>query len=78
MKRYRRTKLCLIMTAVIYLSMPVIAGALEIGDLTGPRIYPESLHSFLYQVGWEFTEHEAKEPRYPFGDPDRPWFYFLD
>ncbi|MEX0652504.1 MAG: hypothetical protein WD534_16295 [Phycisphaeraceae bacterium] len=67
--------------ATTYLVLPVVSGALEIGDRLGPRIYPVGLHSFLYLIGWELTDHQAVKPRIPFGSPgnrSRPWFYGLE
>jgi hypothetical protein len=60
--------------------LPVIAGAFEIGDRLGPRIYPTNLHDALYRIGWETTDHQAMKPRIPFhhGSRARPWFYGLD
>lgn len=63
-----------------YVALPIIAGAFEIGDRLGPRIYPPGLHDALCRIGWEMTDHQAVKPRIPFhhGSKVRPWFYGLD
>lgn len=63
----------------VYLSLPIIAGAFELGDRRGPRVYPISLHAELYLIGWEMTSHEEDgKPRMPFDAKPRPLFYGMD
>lgn len=62
---------------IIYLAMPIVAGVYEIGNRSGPILYPSDVHAELYLIGWEAAGNEGK-PREPFGHPPRPWFYGLD
>jgi len=81
-RRFRRLRLVLIVgvpLAMLYLGMPVVASAWEIGDRRGPRIYPERMHSIIFCLAWELSPHDAKKPRVPYTatDASRPWFYGL-
>ena len=77
-REFRRISRVIVIVAVIwgYLALPVIAGALRIGNRTGPRIYPVGLHTDLYITGWGMAGHEGK-PREHLGwrSERRPWFY---
>ena len=67
----------IILTAV-YLAAPVFAGAFEIGDRWGPRIYPIALHEPLYKIGWALATHkEEGKPHMPYWAKAewRPLFY---
>ena len=68
----------MIVMAAVYLSLPWIAGFMAWGERAGPVIYPESVHSVLYGIAYEW--HHAEKPREA---PDdwmylRPYFYGLD
>ena len=60
---------------VVYLSGPIIAGVLQIGNRLGPRIYSPGMHEFLYIIAHE-SVHGIK-PRVPIDSVlyNRPWFY---
>ena len=60
---------------VVYLSGPIIAGALQSGDRLGPRIYSPGLHEFLYMIAHESVY--GIKPRVPIDSVlyNRPWFY---
>ena len=76
----RKMLAVLVLLGGIYLAMPVLAGAFEIGSRSGPKIYPVEMHGILYLIGWEFTTHaEEGKPRFPRGQElRRPWFYGCD
>lgn len=64
---------------VIYAMLPLLAGAFEIGDKWGPKVYPVGYHSAMYVTGWEMTEHreEGKPRMHPNATLDmRPGFYW--
>ena len=76
MKAWKLTRNILaVVLLVIYLSGPIIAGALQSGDRLGPRIYPSGLHEFLYIIADESVD--GIKPRVPIDSVlyDRPWFY---
>jgi hypothetical protein len=64
----------LLVGSATYLALPVLAGAASVGDLRGPKIYPQSLHTSLYVIGWELAGREGK-PRVAIKSPPRPWMY---
>lgn len=59
-----------------YLVFPVLAGACELGNQDGPRIYPPAYHRTLYMMGWvAFGKRNKVHPGLPTGQEGRPWFY---
>lgn len=72
---------CLVFGLLIYFLLPMLAGFYEIGNLHGPKIYPERLHRELFQLGWEMTGGNGGGPRVPFDNvvrENRPWFYSVE
>ena len=60
-----------------YFIAPMIAGIWEIGDCWGPKIYPVSLHQYLYTLSWKMSSASESGPRIePYWKREyRPWFY---
>ncbi len=73
---WRMLAMGLLTLLTLYAAFPFIAGALEIGNRWGPRIYPLTYHEALYMIGWDAAGREGK-PRVAAGLPEesRPWFY---
>lgn len=68
----------LIICCTLYLILPVVAGLCTHGNLLGPKIYPRTLHSALYEIGWELSGSAEGGPRVPFDKAEfdnRLWFY---
>jgi hypothetical protein len=67
-----------ILLVAAYVSAPLFAGLLAIGERAGPMIYPGPIHSILYGIAFEW--YHAEKPREA---PDdwmyhRPYFYGFD
>ena len=61
---------------ILYLTVPVIAGMLKIGDMEGPRVYPAKLHEALYKMGYGAAGHgTAPTPVIDNMLYERPLFY---
>ena len=72
--RFRKASKFVLLTVILYLVFPVIAGLLAIGDRVGPKIYPVTYHTILYMVSYEALRDEKPRQDYQF---ERPWFYGL-
>ena len=76
MKAWKLTRNILaVVLLVVYLSGPIIAGALQIGNRLGPKIYSPGLHEFLYIIAHESVY--GIKPRVPIDSVlyNRPWLY---
>jgi len=63
---------------VLYALLPVIAGALRVGDIEGPIVYSENFHRGMYSIGFGIAGHgEARSSLTPLLH-HRPYFYGLD
>jgi hypothetical protein len=72
--KYKKTFTPIVLTVLLYLVFPLVAGLLAIGDRDGPKIYPPFYHEQLYMISSESVWHEKPRQNFEF---ERPWFYGL-
>ena len=72
----RRLLIVSLSLSVIYLLLPILAGAAKHGERTGPAIYPRLYHEFAFHIGYSLAGHG--KPRLSFYQSllfKRPFFY---
>ena len=69
---YRKASKLVLLSVILYLLFPIVAGLCALGDRDGPKIYPKTYHTTLYMISYETLRNE--KPREDFLS-ERPWFY---
>lgn len=69
---YRKAIKLILLSGILYLLFPMVAGLFAIGDRDGPKIYPKGYHATLYMVSYEAVRNEKPRENFLY---ERPWCY---
>lgn len=71
----KRIAIIAALAVALYALFPAVAGALKIGRLDGPVIYPESYHILVFRIGYSLAGHGKPRVSHDVFFMRRPPFY---